>query len=253
MRFSTTVIAGVLLASVTSPALSQRIVLESGAAAQNLTFADHNYDIAHDAGGDRTIAATIELVRLDAKDPVTHHGPGTKDQAKSDLNQTIAYYNAAIKLDPKDDDAYFHRALANFYTGALPKALADLGQASKLDPEYAYYPLWLEIVGKRGNLPSQFSQAIALVNMTKWPAPVIRLFLGQTTPAAVLAAANDPDPKTKRGQLCEANFYVGEMALQQGSTEEAARLFRLAAADCPREFVEGRSASAELDALGGTQ
>jgi lipoprotein NlpI len=252
MRLSLTVIAGVLLASVASPMLAASPYNQGGCSAN---VPEHCLRIDH-AGGKITQNRAIdsmEMVRLDSKDPDAHRSRGTKEQAKSDLNQTIAYYNAAIRLDPKDDDAYFHRALANFYTGALPKALADLGQANKLDPEYAYYSLWLEIVGKRGNLPSQFSQAIAQVNMTKWPAPVIRLFLGQTTPAAVLAAANDPDPKTKRGQVCEANFYVGEMALQQGSTEEAARLFRLAAADCPREFVEGHSASAELEALGGTQ
>jgi lipoprotein NlpI len=69
----------------------------------------------------------------------------------------------------------------------------------------------------------------------------------------VLAAADDPDPKTKQGQLCEANFYIGELALQQGAKEEAARLFRISATDCPREFVEGHSASAELEALGGSR
>lgn len=86
--------------------------------------------------------------------------------------------------------------------------------------------------------------------MTRWPAPVIRLFLGQTAPAAVLAAADDPDANTKRGQLCEANFYLGEWALQQGAMESAARLFRPAAADCPHEFVEGPAASTELKTLG---
>jgi lipoprotein NlpI len=88
--------------------------------------------------------------------------------------------------------------------------------------------------------------------MMKWPAPVIRLFLGQTTPAEVLAAADSPDAKTRMGQVCEANFYSAELALQQGAKEESARLFRLAAAACPREFVERPAASAELNALGVT-
>jgi hypothetical protein len=42
------------------------------------------------------------------------------------------------------------------------------------------------------------------------------------------------------------------LALQQGAKEESARLFRLAAAACPREFVERPAASAELNALGVT-
>jgi lipoprotein NlpI len=229
MCLSAKVIVGVLLCTVASPVLAAPI---------------------NDPALSNNIADYIERVRIDAKDPDAHRGPGAKNQAKSDLNQLIVYYNAAIKLDPNDDDAYFHRALANFYAGSIPKALADLGQASRLDPQYAYYALWLDIVDKRGNLPSQFTQAISKVDMTKWPAPVIHLFLGETTPAAVLAAADDPDAKTRRGQLCEANFYIGELSLLQGAKDEAERLFRLSATDCPHEFVEGPSATAELRALG---
>ena len=127
-------------------------------------------------------------------------------------------------------------------------------QASKIDPTYAYYALWIDIVDKRSNAESRLPQAIAHFDMTKWPAPVIHMFLGETTPQAVLAAADDRDATTKRGQLCEANFYSGELALQQGDKAEATRLFRLAAAGCPREFVEGpvRQCRAR-EALGGAQ
>jgi lipoprotein NlpI len=238
MRFSATVITAALVAAA-SPAL---------AAAR-----DDNASIAFYAEGAFGFANHIETIRLDTKDPDARHNRGAKDQAKSDLNQIIVYYDAAIKHDPKDDDAYFHRGLAKFYAGALPQALADLSQASKLDPQYAYYALWIDIIDKRGNRASGLPQALSKIDMTKWPAPVIRLFLGRTTPAAVLAAADDPDADTKRGQVCEANFYSGELALQQGAKEEAARLFRLAAAGCPHEFVEGPSANAELEALGMSQ
>jgi len=84
--------------------------------------------------------------------------------------------------------------------------------------------------------------------MTKWPAPVIRLYLGQLTPADVLAAADNADADTKKGQVCDANFYIGELSLQQRKKNDAARLFRLAAADCPKSYSE--AAGAELKALG---
>jgi lipoprotein NlpI len=238
MRFSATVIATVLL-GVASPAL---------AADQ-----DDNTGILFHATGYSGFANYIEMVRLDSKDPLAPRNRDTKDRSKSDLNQIIVYYDSAIKHDPKDDDAYFHRGLAKFYAGALPQALADLSQASKLDPQYPYYALWIDIIEKRGNMASGLPQALSKINMTKWPAPVVRMFLGQTTPAAVLAAAEDPDANTKRGQVCEANFYSGQLALQQGAKEEATRLFRLAAAGCPHEFAEGPSAVAELEALGMSQ
>jgi lipoprotein NlpI len=86
--------------------------------------------------------------------------------------------------------------------------------------------------------------------MTVWPAPVIRLFMDQMTPVTVLAAANDPDATKKQGQLCEVNFYSGELSLANGLKDEATRLFRLAASDCPHAFDEWKAANAELKALG---
>jgi lipoprotein NlpI len=203
-----------------------------------------------DRDRDRVVAGYIEMIRLEPEDPGAYRKGAIKDPATSDLDRVIAHYDESIMLDPKDDDAYFRRGIANFYAGSLPQALADVSRASKLDPAYAYYALWLDILNKRSNGVTSLRQAISQIDMTKWPAPVIRLFLGQATAAAVLAAADDPDANTKRGQVCEANFYSGEFAVQRGMKEQAAGLFRLAAANCPRDFVEGPAAYAELRTLG---
>jgi lipoprotein NlpI len=236
MRISTTVIATMLLA---------------GSSALAAERAD-GFGIA--SKGDGAIAARtgyIQMARLDTKAPDVHNSrDSNKELSKSDLNQVISFYNTAIKHDPKDDDAYFHRGVAKYFAGALPQAMADLTQASKIDPTYAYYALWIDIVDKRNNAASRLSKTVAHLDMTKWPAPLVHMFLGETTPQAVLAAADDRDATTKAGQLCEANFYIGELALQQGDKAEAARLFKLAAAGCPNEFVEGPSANAELEAIG---
>ncbi|WP_246207524.1 hypothetical protein [Bradyrhizobium rifense] len=85
--------------------------------------------------------------------------------------------------------------------------------------------------------------------MTKWPAPIINLFLGTKTSEQVLDAANDPDPRKRKGQICEAHFYAAEVALQRGSREEASRLFDLAVADCPKIFIEKQAADFELSSL----
>jgi lipoprotein NlpI len=229
-----------------------RVIQDGSRRTQNLAPAGKTRAIAYYTEGDRdrAVAGYIEMIRLEPEGPNAYRENAMKSQAISDLDRVIARYDETIMLDPKDDDAYFRRGIANFYAGSLPRALADLSQASKLDPEYAYYALWLDILDNRSNVVTGLPQAISQIDMTKWPAPVIRLFLGQTTSAAVLAAADDPDANTKRGQVCEANFYSGEFALQRGVKEEAARLFHLAAADCPRDFVERPAAYAELRALG---
>jgi tetratricopeptide (TPR) repeat protein len=208
---------------------------------------------------DRAIADYDEAIRLDPKSvqaqlssqyALTYTSRGGAWLAKGDFDRAITDYDAAMRLDPKNAAAYFGRGRANLYAGALPKALADLNQASELNRKSAYTALWLDIVNKRSNVSSRLADATQQIDMTKWPAPVIRLFLGQFTPEALLAAADDPKAETKKGQVCEANFYTAELALQQGNKDEAKRLFALAAADCPRTFIEYEGAMAELKALG---
>ena len=128
-------------------------------------------------------------------------------------------------------------------------AQADLTQSSALNPKYAYAALWLHIVDTRNNLPSRLAEAAKQIDMSKWPSPVIRLFLGQTTPQALLATTEDPDAKTKQRKVCEANFYSAELALERHAKDEATRLFRLAATGCPNGFTERAAAHAELEAL----
>jgi lipoprotein NlpI len=208
--------------------------------------------MAREAKGDlgRAIADYDQAIRIDSKNTGIYDNRGIAWAAKGDLDRAIADYDQAIRLDPKNSSWYFHRGLSNLYAGALPTALADLNQASELNPKHAYAALWLDIVNKRSNLPSRLAEAVKQINMTWWPAPVIRLYLGQLTPEAVLAAADDANPRAKQGRVCEANFYTGELALQQGNADEAKRLFALAAADCPKDFAAYAGATAELKVLG---
>jgi len=171
---------------------------------------------------------------------------------KGDNGRALADFAEAIRLDPKNALIYENRARVELYAGSLPQALADFTQASDLDPKRGYTALWLDIAGKRSNQPSGLADAIRQVDMTRWPAPIINLYLGQKTPEGVLAAADSSDPVIKRGRICEANFYTGELALQRGAKDEAVRLLRLAAADCPRGYTEWWTANAELKALGTT-
>jgi lipoprotein NlpI len=207
---------------------------------------------AYFAKGDleRAIADYGEAIRGDPTLARGYIDRGNAYFSKGDLERAIAEYSQRVEAEPKNDGPLFDRGMANLYAGALPKALADFDQATALAPKNGYDALWLDIVGARNGVASRLPQAIAQIDMTVWPAPVIRLFLGQTTPAAVLAAADSPKPKTKQGQVCEADFYSGELALRQDAKDEAARLFRLAASDCPKDFPEWLAANAELKALG---
>jgi lipoprotein NlpI len=199
---------------------------------------------------DRAIADYDQSIKFDPKYAYPLNGRGNVYNDKGDFDRAIADFSASIKLDPKYTRPYNNRGNSLNSKGEYSRAIADFDQAIALNPKYAYGAIWLEIVNKRSNVASRLSQAVAQIDMTKWPAPVIRLFLGQLTQEALLAATDTPNPATKTGHICEANFYGGELALSKGSKDDASRLFQQAATGCPKDYVEWASANAELKALG---
>lgn len=199
---------------------------------------------------DRAITECDEAIRLDPTFAVAYRNRGNAYRYKGEIGGAVADYNQAIELSPKFFQAYLARGLLSLDAGELPKALADINQASALNPKDPYTALWLDIVNKRNKLPSRLAEATAQIDMTKWPAPVIRLYLGQMTPEAVLAAAAHRDASKQKSQVCEANFFSGELALQQGSKDEATRLFRIAEEGCPKDSFQLIAANDELKALG---
>jgi len=171
---------------------------------------------------------------------------------QGDFDRAIADETRAIAISPKLAWSYFQRGLVTLYAGSLPKARADLIQATALDPKDAYAALWLDILDKRSNLPSRLVAATTQINMYKWPAPIVGLFVGRSTSEAVLAAADNSNAHIKKEQVCQANFYSGELALRGDAKGEATRLFQAAATDCPitQALPEQWAAKAELKALG---
>jgi tetratricopeptide (TPR) repeat protein len=185
---------------------------------------------------DRAIADYDRAIQISPTYKYAYFGRGGAYEVKGDFGHAIADYDEGIRLDPKDARAYRMRGLVNLRAGSLPKSLADLDQSQGLDPKDAYMALWRDIVAKRGDQPSRLAGATAQLDMTKWPAPAVRLFLGEMTLEAVLAAADSPDPGVQKGQICEANFYAGELALQRGRNGRRGAAVRPCCGRLPEEF-----------------
>ncbi|MGB6253743.1 MAG: hypothetical protein WBF62_10855, partial [Bradyrhizobium sp.] len=153
-----------------------------------------------------------------------------------------------LSLDPKDPAAYFSRGIANLYGGSAAKAVTDFDQATTLDPKNSYAPLWREIAAQRDHQASRIADALGAVDVKAWPGPLIRLYAGQITPEAAMTAAQHASlsAEIRRGTMCEANFYSGELALQNGTKDIALPLLKKAVAECPRDFTEFAGAKAEL-------
>jgi lipoprotein NlpI len=179
----------------------------------------------------------------DADRAVAFNNRGNAQADRGDYARAIADYTEAAKLDPDYTWAYANRGRAYLFTGALAKARADFEQAVKLDADSAYLALWLDIANRRNGAPSRLKAAAENLDMDAWPGTVVRLYLGELTPAQALAAAKTPD------QVCEVNFYSGELALARKDRDGALRLFQTASSTCAAGLIEGMAAKAEIKAL----
>jgi tetratricopeptide (TPR) repeat protein len=196
---------------------------------------------------EHALADLNESIRLDPNDATAYFTRGCVSYIMGDNPAALANFTTSIRLDPNNAAAHFNRGVAYYVIGGrIADAEADFNKASELNPKDAYAALWHDLAERRNGVPSHLSEAARQLDMTAWPAPVTRQFLGELSSAQTLAAAHDSDPKTNLGRTCEANFYSGEFALLKKNRLEALRLLRRAASDCPRAFIEAPAAMAEL-------
>lgn len=89
----------------------------------------------------------------------------------------------------------------------------------------------------------------AKLDLVKWPGPLLKLDLEQTTVGEVFGAAANPDAIKQRGQACEANLYTGEASQFQGDRATAKKRLKTARKNCPKLFYEHEGAVEELKRL----
>lgn len=200
---------------------------------------------------DRAIADFDEAISLYPQHPFAYNNRAISWGAKGEGERAIADYSQAITLDPTYVNPYGSRGIYYFYDNDDPtKAQADFTAAVELAPHNAYYAIWLALALRRDAGIGHLRQSTERLDMTSWPAPLVRMFLGDQTPEEALAAANNSIPTTKRRNLCEANLYIAEFHWLRGDTDKALPFYRFAARDCPRDFIEYVAANRRLHALG---
>jgi tetratricopeptide (TPR) repeat protein len=218
---------------------------------------DPNYAMVFLARGDlyrskgdlnRAMTDLNESIRLDSNYASAYFTRGRLSYMMGNNPNALEDFTKAIKFDAEDATVYFNRGIAYFVVGGrLADAAADFKKASELNPKDAYAALWRDLAERRNNnVTGHLAEAAKQLDMTVWPAPVIREFLGELSAEQTVGAAVDNDPRTKLGQTCEANFYGGELALLKKNKKEALRQLRLAANECPRTFIESTAAIAEV-------
>ena len=233
-------------------------------------------------------AAAIQAGQASDKDlAASYYGRGFAYYRKSDYDRAIHDFDRAIGLQPtlatafvKRADAYqairqYERAMADyeaaeeldstfhfdrdkgfllFYLGRMSQSAETFERYMKSNPADVRVILFHYLAeAKIGNVEGaarELAAQAAKLKQVGWPARVIDFHLGKLDEKAMLATADDPDPKMKREKTCVVNFHAGEQRLFRAYIGGAITLLRAAAKDCPSQLYESHGATTELQRLG---
>ncbi len=235
---------------------------------------------------DRAIADFSQAIRLDAKFANAYNGRGEAYQGKGDLDRAMADYDQAITLNPKFSGAYSNRALvyedkgdldqalaeygraialdpnfafayfarsgANFYSGHGSATVEDAAKAVKLDPANAIFVVALYVARARAGGSNGWDEFVAnaqKLDESRWPWPIIGVYLGSLTPEELSASAQSaPTADVRRAWTCQEDFYLAMLRQIKGAKDEARSLFQSAVGTCPQDYTSYAEAKFELKA-----
>ena len=155
---------------------------------------------------------------------------GVDHLAKGEYDLAIQDFDQGLRLRPDMPEVPFDRGVAYLCLGQFAAAQPDFAATLKKNPSIAYVALFLYLAQSRAGQDgrSGLEQDAPQIKLTAWPGQVIDLYLGRATPAAILSAASDPNPRTDQRQHSEAYFFLAEHALLEGRRTGAERLFQQA-------------------------
>jgi len=217
-----------------------------------------NRGVAHALEGDydRAIQDYNEAIRLSPNEIAAYFGRGLAHANEGDDDRAIQDFNEVIRLKPKFALAYEKRGDAYFFQTNLTAAIANFEAAISAAPSSntaVYAALMLHLVMNRQGHDdaAQLAQVAAAADLSKWPGPVLKLYLGQMTAQDVMKAANS-DIEMQKWHVCEANYFTGEDALLHHQRATALARLKAARDSCPKDDTDYIAALVELNRLGAS-
>ena len=266
--------------------LCGRAAQSGGLSDSDAATALNDQGMAYSAKGDddRAIASFAQAIKLKPDYADAYFDRAMALEGKDAYDRAIADYSKSIELSPDDATAHYYRGSDRILVGQYTEALTDFDQAAQLNADYAgiaswskgialvnlgrfaeaipmistylavkpqfhFGGLWLYLAeagagrDPKPNLTARFRKA----DLSRWPGPLVALYLGTATADAVRAAAKQGDPDYLDIQACQAAFYIGALEQISGKAENARRDLTAAATTCPKSSFERPSAQVLLD------
>jgi lipoprotein NlpI len=198
------------------------------------------------------IADFDRLIQHNPNDPQAYNLRGGVYRDMGDTGNALGDFDAALKLAPDNVSVLDNRGFTELFSAHYSEAASDFAHAMTLQPAYPYRVLWLDLARRKAGQAhaEELSRNRARLNLTAWPAPLIRLYDGQATGEEVRAAAGlGPTAKAQTDRACEFAFYMGELSLAGGDRTMARAELQKAAMTCPHSYLEYGGAVRELSGL----
>ncbi len=197
---------------------------------------------------EKALADQDEAIDLDAKSPQIYFERAQTWQDAGEYRHAIADNVDGLALKPGDSDGRMQLALSQWAYGHFADAAATFAQIVAHKPASAYSVLWRAMSQARAGASygTELAANAAVLDLTQWPGPIVKVYLGQMSLSDALHATASDDRATLKKRACEADFYIGEWNLQHDDKSEASFLFQSARDNCPTDFVERDAALAEL-------
>jgi lipoprotein NlpI len=153
-----------------------------------------------------------------------HLRAGNLALAEADLTR-------ALSLAADSSSTYLRRGHARFLSGRYAEALDDFRNAERsndLGLNREFIAIWQALAELRlGKDPApRLAERLKGGEGKRWPGAVLRLLAGKARGDEVLQEAADGTPDEQAANLCEAYFYLGQLALAKGDKAGAAGWFR---------------------------
>jgi lipoprotein NlpI len=196
---------------------------------------------------ERALADYDNAIRLDSRLAAAYSARGDVHKIRGNHARALQDYDQALRLDPNDRNAHVGRGLTRFDQEQFAEAVPDLTRATELDPEAVEPALYLYLAREHLRQDGRPSLAAAARrDLSRWPGPVVAMYLGRLKPKDVLAMIPQGGSTAQRTQRCQAYFYLGHEMLFRGDRAEAARMFKEAVATAVAGVDEYESARAYL-------
>lgn len=172
-----------------------------------------------------------------------------------DYDSALEAFNAVLELDPGYEYTFLNRGLNFYYVGRYNLAQQDFTQFYQADKADPYRVLWLylnELKFRPDDAQKNLAARSVALSEQYWGTYIVQYYLGKLSVENLQDKAQhfaDPASPQYAEILTETYFYLAKQKLNQGRTEEAETLFKLAVANQVYNFVEYRFALLELAKL----